>query len=138
MASKAGKKRVIPPTEPAEERPSDTGAWRPQLETDREFNPFANTTVVGEASTQIGETAWESAPTPEPSGAPATAGAGRRRRPGRKVARSGRKATRSGKRAGGSRIKARGKSSGKGKVVARTRRAKVARRGAGRRKAKRR
>jgi len=135
MASKAGKKRVNPPIEPAEEGPSDTGAWRPQVESEHEFNPFANTTVAGGGSAQIGESAWESAPAPESSVPSATAGTSGKRRPGRKVARSAKKAAGSRKRAAGSRLN---KSRGKGKVAARTRGAKVARRSAGRRKAKRR
>lgn len=47
MPSKAKK----PAKPPVTETPQDGGAWRPHVETEREFNPFASTGASGDART---------------------------------------------------------------------------------------
>ncbi len=61
MASKT-KKRVTATTTPTEEAPHSTDPWRPQVESEPEFNPFSSTGVGGDARTQIGESGQETAP----------------------------------------------------------------------------
>jgi hypothetical protein len=62
MSSKA-KKPVNTPVKPAGEAP-DPAPWRPEMETDSEFNPFASAGVSGDGRTQFGERGQE----PEPVG----------------------------------------------------------------------
>jgi hypothetical protein len=153
MAANATKKRNPTDTPPVEDS-SSSGAWRPEVEMDREFNPFANTTVPGEERSQISDSAPEPAPVVQPSEATATRRTNRKRRSGGKAQRSvrrargsKRKATRSGARTKAkvkvkTRAKAKAKAGvrarGKGRAAVRRRAAKTGPRRTRRRSARRR
>ena len=119
MAGNATKKRNPTDVPPAEDV-SSSGAWRPEVEADREFNPFANTTVAGEERSQISDTPQEPAAVEQPSVAASARRPSRKRQPGGRGGRAGRKAKGSAKRARGSRAKTKAKTKAKAKAKAKT------------------
>jgi hypothetical protein len=122
MAANATKKRNPTDTPPVEDS-SSSGAWRPEVEMDREFNPFANTTLPGEERSQVSDSAPESAPVVQPSEAIATRRTNRKRRSGGKAQRSVRRARGSKKKAtrSGARTKAKARAKAKAKAGVRAR-----------------
>lgn len=145
MAANATKKRNPTDTPPVEDS-SSSGAWRPEVEMEREFNPFANTTVAGEERSQISDSTPEPAPVVQPPEVKAPRRTNRKRQSVGKAGRSGRKAKGARKKVtrykakakAKAKTKTRGKASGKGRAVARSRRASTGPRRARRRSARRR
>jgi hypothetical protein len=135
MASKARKKQVNPASVPAEEGTSSSGAWRPEVDTEREFNPFVNPTVEAEVHTQIGESAWAPAPAEQSSEA-APQRVSRKRRTGRTA--GPRKAKGSGAVAKRPKTKTKTRGKGKRRPAVRARGTKSSRRSARSRSVKRR